>query len=322
MNGIKNTTARRFALLTFSIALLMAFTMGQKTQRRDDFCSQTARALFEACKAEVTDNSFKKKAICINISDPQKRRECLDALEAAEDESDALCKEQRDGRLDACGSLGEARFDPTIDPARFDNDFRNLTNPNPYFPLTPGHQWEFRGGNEVNTIEVTNRTKLIGGVTCIVLDDFVFKDGDLSEDTADFFAMNKDGNVHYFGEEVKDFETFDGDNPRKPELVNVDGSFKHGRDGDKGGIIFLASPTRGKVYVEEFSLGNAEDVTEILSTNYSFGTNSELDRFVPRALAERFCLQRDCVVTRNFSLLEPGISARKYFARGIGFSSR
>src|SRR5258706_8850751 len=137
MNGIKNTTARRSALLTLSIASLMVVTMGQKiqVQRRDDFCSQTARALFEACKAEVIDNSFKKKAICINISDPQKRRECLDELEAAEEEGNALCKEQRDGRLDACGSLGEARFDPTIDPARFDTDFRNLTNPNPYFPL-------------------------------------------------------------------------------------------------------------------------------------------------------------------------------------------
>jgi hypothetical protein len=25
------------------------------------------------------------------------------------------------------------------------------------------------------------------------------------------------------------------------------------------------------------------------------------------------------VVTENFSLLEPGVSARKYFARGVGF---
>jgi hypothetical protein len=26
----------------------------------------------------------------------------------------------------------------------------------------------------------------------------------------------------------------------------------------------------------------------------------------------------DCVVTRNFSLLEPGVIERKYYARGIG----
>jgi hypothetical protein len=31
------------------------------------------------------------------------------------------------------------------------------------------------------------------------------------------------------------------------------------------------------------------------------------------------CNNRDCVVTRNYSLLEPGIYETKYYARGIGF---
>jgi len=43
-------------------------------------------------------------------------------------------------------------------------------------------------------------------------------------------------------------------------------------------------------------------VTDVLSTTYEFGADSELDRLVPQKLA-----------------LEPGISARKYFAPGIGF---
>jgi predicted acyltransferase (DUF342 family) len=72
------------------------------------------------------------------------------------------------------------------------------------------------------------------------------------------------------------------------------------------------------VYLEEFSLGNAEDVTEILSTTYKFGDNPDLDQLVPQQLADRLCSAGDCVVTKNFSLLEPGISARKYYARGIG----
>jgi hypothetical protein len=38
---------------------------------------------------------------------------------------------------------------------------------------------------------------------------------------------------------------------------------------------------------------------------------------VPRPLAERLC-PGDCVVTKNLSLLEPGIIERKYYARGIG----
>jgi hypothetical protein len=90
-----------------------------------------------------------------------------------------------------------------------------------------------------------------------------------------------------------------------------------GREGDKPGIIALASPSAGKVYLEEFSLANAEDVTEVLSSTYSFGHDPDLDTSVPRALAERLC-SGDCVVTKNYSLLEPGLFARKYSARGIG----
>jgi hypothetical protein len=86
----------------------------------------------------------------------------------------------------------------------------------------------------------------------------------------------------------------------------------------KPGITFQASPTPGQVYLEEFSLGNAEDVTEVLSTTYAFGSDPELDQLVPEPLAQRFCSSGDCVVTKNFSLLEPGIFARKYYARGIG----
>jgi len=146
----------------------------------------------------------------------------------------------------------------------------------------------------------------------------VFTDGDLTEDTDDWYAHAKDGNTWYFGEETKDFESFQGDNPVLPELVSIDGSFKAGRDGDKPGIIFLASPTPGAVYTEEFSLGNAEDVTVILSTTYAFGNDADLDQSVPPLLAQHLCMLGDCVVTKNFSLLEPGIFARKYYARGIG----
>ena len=72
----------------------------------------------------------------------------------------------------------------------------------------------------------------------------------------------------------------------------------------------------GDVYLEEFSLG-AEDVTEILSTTYSYGHDLVLDEGVPRVLAQRFCAG-NCVVTKNYSLLEPGLFARKYCARGVG----
>lgn len=114
----------------------------------------------------------------------------------------------------------------------------------------------------------------------------------------------------------EDFESFDGDSPRRPELVSIDGSFKTGRDGDKPGMILPASPAPGEVYREEFSLGNAENIAKVLSTTYSYGADPALDDRVPQALAELLC-HGDCLVMRNASLLEPGVFARKYYAPGI-----
>jgi hypothetical protein len=252
------------------------------------------------------------------LSGDIERVDCFREARASRAESRQFCREQREWRREACKSLGEDRYDPDFDPVSFETDFTNLQHPNAYFPLAVGNQWEFKGGNELNTIEVLNETKLIAGVTCVVVNDQVFQDGDLVEDTDDWFAQAVDENVWYCGEEVKDFESFDGDNPRLPELVSIDGSFKADTDGAKPGIIFRASPVVGEAYLEEFSLGNAEDVTEILSTTYSFGNEPELDAFVPQALAELLCAD-DCVVTKNYSLLEPGIVARKYYAPNVGF---
>jgi len=311
-------------VVAFVIGLALTGAVADDDNEEDEnsggqggFCSQTANLLFRACGNEVQDDFFKAQAICLNVSDKGERAQCLADTITARNESRELCSEQRTGRLDTCKALGEDRYDPNFDPALFD-DPKHPTHPNPYFPLTVGNRWEYHGGNEVNTVKVLNETKLIEGVTCAVFSDQVFKDGDLAEDTDDWFCPAKDGNVWYFGEEVKDFESFDGDNPRKPELVSIDGSFKAGRNGDKPGIIFLASPKPSAVYLEEFSLGNAEDVTQVLSTTYKFGSNSELDQLVPQQLAQMLCSGGDCVVTKNFSLLEPGDFARKYYARGIG----
>jgi hypothetical protein len=280
-------------------------------------CSATADALFRACGSGVEDDRWIAEAICINVSDDAARAQCSADADASHREGSQLCDDQLAGRRDACLSLGEHRYDPDFDPDAFDDDFTSLTKPNPYFPLAIGNRWEYRGGAEVDTVEVVNRTKLIDDVTCIVVTDRVTDDGDLREATDDWYAQAKNGTVWYCGEEVRDYETFEGDDPRKPELVSNDGSFKAGRDDDKPGIIFQASPAKGQVYLEEFSLGNAEDVTEVLSTTYAFGHDPELDGSVPQQLAELLCAG-DCVVTRNFSLLEPGVSARKYYARGIG----
>lgn len=213
-----------------------------------DFCSQTADLVFRACGHEAEDDFLIASAKCINISDQAERGECFADAKSTRSEDRKLCQEQLATRINACKVLGQERYDPDFDPADFDKDFSNLPNPNPYFPLRIGNRWEYRGGNEVNTVEVLNRTKLIDGVRCVVVRDLVAKSGFLVEATDDWYAQAKDGNVWYCGEEVKDFETFQGDRPKLPEMVSIDGSFKAGRDNDKPGIIFLASPEKGKVH--------------------------------------------------------------------------
>ena len=289
---------------------------GSIEARAAGFCTQTADLLLDACRADVVDNSTIQKAVCINVSDQVARNACLDTVAADQDDGNQLCQGQHDTRLDACGLLGEQRYDPDLSPARFDNP-RRPSHPNPYFPLKAGYRWEYHSQTQFNPVEVVNETKLIAGITCAVIRDLVYEDGQLIEATDDWYAPATDGSVWYFGEETASYESFDGDKPMNPELVSIDGTFKTGREGDKPGIIALGSPKVGDVYLEEFSLGNAEDVTLILSTKYAYGQDASLDQGVPRRVADRFC-KGDCIVTRNFSLLEPGLFARKYYARGIG----
>jgi hypothetical protein len=302
-------------VLGFVVVFCAAFA-GFSAAEASGYCTQTADTLLDACRASVRDDGALGNAVCINVTNPSARQKCINDLEDSQAESDQLCLDQHDTRLDACRVLGEARYDPDVRPSRFD-DPRRPSNPNLYFPLGVGKHWEYRSATQLNTVEVVNETKLIAGVRCIVIRDLVFEDGLIHEATDDWYAAAKDGSVWYFGEEVKDYEAFTGDIPKRAELVSIDGSFKVGRDGDKPGIIALASPKVGDAYLEEYSLGNAEDVTEILSTTYSYGHDPVLDEHVPRALADRFCAG-NCIVTKNYSLLEPGLFARKYYARGVG----
>jgi hypothetical protein len=281
------------------------------------FCTATAAAVFRACSNETLDDYWIGFGICINESDGRDRTECFADLTDSRDEAKEECAAQRQARTDLCKTLGEDRYDPEFEAQDFDRDFRNLTNPNPYFPLGLGNRWEFLSSSERNVVHVTGATKLIDDVRCIVVRDEVFEDGVLTEGTNDWFAQAKDGSVWYCGEETAEFETFEGDRPMTPELVSIEGSFKADRDGDQPGIIFLANPRPGQTYIEESSLGNAEDATQVIVVDYTYGKYPKLDLLVPARLARLLCAN-NCVVTRNFSPLEPGHFERKYYAPGIG----
>ncbi len=92
---------------------------------------------------------------------------------------------------------GVAAFDP-----RNFADSANITNP--WLPWTPGSRWVYQGNVRgiPQTVEtfVTNNTKLIDGVMAREVHDKDIDAGQLVEETLDYYAQDKQGNVWYMGE--------------------------------------------------------------------------------------------------------------------------
>lgn len=265
----------------------------------DKYCTRTADTVADACAAEAMDDFLIAQANCINVGDDEARATCDEEAGEALQEANDQCAEQNEARAELCEVLGEARYDPAIDPLDFVDPLQigSTVAPNPYLRLVPGYRRVYENGDETITVVVTDQTVEILGVTCIVVRDTVEEDGELVEDTDDWFAQDLAGNVWYFGELSRNYE--DG------QLVDLEGSFKAGIDGAKPGIAMKATPQVGDVYRQEWALGDAEDLGEVISTSASESTGA--------ASCGGNCLQ-----TRDFTPLEPGVSEYKFYAPGIG----
>lgn len=275
-------------------------------------CSNTTAAAFRACRGEAKDDYWGAVAKCHNVVDPSIQEECYNEAQNGLKEKRSMCRVQKLTRAEVCNVLGEAPYDPVIDPQTF-VDFKTIVEgkttfvPNEYFPLIPGTTRIYRvtdsGGDPIEEIkvEILREFKEILGVNCIVVRDRVWEfdengEKQIIEDTIDWYAQDLAGNVWYFGEIVQDFT--DG------ELVSIDGSFKAGRDFDKAGFIMLAVSKAGDLYRQEFSLGNAEDMGEVLGYVKSLKVGSEIYTNVLKINA--------------FNPLSPGSFEHKYYAPGVG----
>jgi hypothetical protein len=83
-------------------------------------------------------------------------------------------------------------YNPVIDSVNFVS-----TIDNPYFTLTPGKVWIYEGKTEDGKtekieIEVTPDTKTILGVATTVVREREWMNGELVEDTFDWFAQDKE----------------------------------------------------------------------------------------------------------------------------------
>jgi hypothetical protein len=249
-----------------------------------------------SCEFGAEEEYWLAIAKCNNIPDTEKRGTCRSNALKKWGSGIEECQAQFEVRLEICEVLGEHAYNPVIKPA----DFVDVID-NPFFPLKPGTTFIYEGETEDGTehieVKVTHRTKKILGVTCTEVRDTVTVDDEVVEDTLDWYAQDKEGNVWYFGENSKEFE--DG------LIVSLAGSWTAGAYGAKPGIIMKANPQVGDLYRQEFSLGVAEDMAKVLSLDESarvpYGSFSH------------------CLKTREFAPLEPDAKESKFYARGIGF---
>lgn len=172
---------------------------------------------------------------------------------------------------------------------------------NQYFPLRPGTTFTYDGtvdGQPARTVtQVTNDTNVIQGVHTTVVHDVLYINGVLAEDTFDWYAQDKAGNVCYFGEDTKELDA-------SGNVTSTEGSWQAGKNGAVPGAIMLADPRPGDFYKQEFSAGVAEDEAMVISRTKSIK--------VP------YGSFRNVLLTRETTPLEPGSVGDKYYAPNVG----
>jgi hypothetical protein len=184
-----------------------------------------------------------------------------------------------------------------LDPSEFTTEVTN-----PWFPLEPGTRWTYlettEDGEKVRVVvTATPVTTTIGdGVTARVVRDTVTLDGQIIEDTFDWYAQDSYGTVWYLGEDTAEF---DGG-----QVTTREGSFEAGVDGAQAGVIMPADPQVGMTYRQEYYEGAAEDRGEVLALDE--------EATVPAGPYDGL------LQTADTTPLEPDVLEHKYYARKVG----
>ena len=201
------------------------------------------------------------------------------------------------GALAACGPAEDGAYSPGITAA----DLSTVVD-NPYWPLPVGARWVYEAttpdGVERTEVEVLAETHRVWGVDARVVRDTVYRNGEMIEDTRDWYAQDRRGNVWYLGEDTAEYEN--------GEIVSHAGAWEAGVGGALPGIVMWANEFPEGPYRQEYLPGVAEDMGEIAEAGPSV------------TVAAGFW--RGCLRIKEFSPLEPGVEALKSYCGGVGLT--
>jgi hypothetical protein len=158
---------------------------------------------------------------------------------------------------------------------------------NPYFILEPGYQLVLENEGEKLTVTVLDKTRIVDGVECRIVEEREIKGGKEIEKSNNYFAICKRSNsVFYFGEDVG-------------------GAWLSGEKGAKFGLMMPGLPLLGARWYEEYAPGVGQDRAEIVAMGVIVKTPAGVFK--------------NCVKVVETNPLEPGSAKEfKYYAPGIG----
>ena len=172
---------------------------------------------------------------------------------------------------------------------------------NPWFPLTPGTVYVYRGIKDGkpsrDVVTVSRATRMIEGVKATSVHDDLYVEGRLEERTTDWYAQDRAGNVWYLGEATAELD-------RRGHVTNREGSWLAGVGGAEPGIYMPARPTVGRGGRQEYLKGHAEDHFRVVALNATVSAP---------ALSSAHAL-----LTEEWTPLEPGVLDHKLYVRGVG----
>jgi hypothetical protein len=190
-----------------------------------------------------------------------------------------------------------------FDPANYD---KSTQIDNPWMPLKPGTRFTYNGNTVEDdgsvvphriVINVTDLTKVIGGVRSLITWDLDYSDGELVEAELAFFAQDKSGNVWRMGEYPEEYE--EGKFVVAPAWI-------HGFENARAGIMMQVNPQP-----------NTPSYSQGWGPAVNWTDRGKVDKVGQKTIVAAGKYD-DVLVIAETSAAEPDAEQLKYFARGVG----